>query len=226
MMRWRHGVAGALALLLSCSGPRSTTASHPAPSIKAQARPPGVALLEDNCLACHTETDGVRPELGPTMAPAMALRSLRAVLSRQMPPPDDDDLEEVDRAALATWLCHQSGSDTANCDALVRHQFPTHRVHSGATVLAGMRRLAPGRQSVLEPSWRSHAVPGFNALDPTTIALIVGMAADVCRRPAPSAAAAAPPAGKAAPPATTPETVAKCIDEIVKFGLEEPAVAR
>jgi len=218
MMRSRHSVAGALALLLSCSGPRASTPARPAPSSESQNRPTSVALLENNCLDCHTDTDGVRPELGPTMAPPMALRSLRAVLSREMPPPDVDNLEEAERAALAIWLCQQSGSGTANCEALVRHQFPTHRVHSGSTVVAGMRRLAPGTQSALEPAWRAHAVPGSVALDPTTIALIVGMAADVCRRPAP------PPASE--PSATTPETVATCIDEIVKFGLAEPAIAK
>jgi hypothetical protein len=154
-------------------------------------RQPGTSMIEHYCLDCHSDPTNGRPDLSASLEPDVARSALRAVLSRQMPPPALPQPDQRSREELVTWLCVQAGRGAAACQKLAAAESERRYIRTATTLLHRIRRdIAPGPFK-LEGALAQHSRPSSPSaeLDITTVALLLALAREACAMPQSSVAA-------------------------------------
>ena len=192
----RHVLPGLVAALSACAGSataRLAPAEVPAVAVtrKAEPRPApvsaeaGRALVESLCGDCHggSAKDG-RPDFTlATLEPKLAAKALRAVLAREMPPPNTIELGDEDRRGLVAYLCADAERGETYCASAVARDRNASPIRSGQTFLQSVKRVSDRPvPSALADAVLIYSRPRSTqtVLTPGTVAASLAVAAAIC----------------------------------------------
>lgn len=242
-----HPRALAVGVLLSgcAAGPSAPPASAPPTTASVvaprRAELDGPALFATTCLGCHDEPNLARPNFDAPMTRTTATIALRAIFERAMPPPRSSERASLDprtRATLTSWLCRETGRDTAACaELLVDEDAPT-LTRSGPTILEAMKQAgAPPLPETRTELLLSVSPPGSTQTvrEGSVVAGVLLTALEACKSgrtgattsqsgaTSPSStgtSASATPLAGAQPP---PTNVNACVQLLFEAGIVPPA---